>query len=789
MIKKINIENMGSFKNFKWDSSVRDKGGSIVVLKPVNIFYGRNYSGKTTLSRILRAVETKAVPAKYSDARFSLWLSETEEISQDSLTTYDKSVRVFNRDFVKDNLSFVYDDDGDIEPFAIMGQENAQIEAQIATLENELGSEENKTGLYGELGRLYGEWQKKLKAYNTANNELDSKLKNKAQNMKDRNAKFGDVIYNITKIKADIEEVKKTSYSSITTDEKNQFEKLIEEKTKSQITHPQTPNLNFANLAQHAKLLVEKEITATKTIQELLENPKLQEWVHQGLGLHNKRENCAFCRQPMSKEIWDELHNHFNRESEKLKDDITNLISSIENTEKDVLGYCEAFDKANYYLVFHPQLEEALKKYKEVSEKCGEKLNVLITQLKKRQNGIFEKLTFEMPELDMSLLSNAVDELRNTIDASNDYTSKLSGEQEKAKKLLRHNEVYNFITTPDYVKKETDIANRDEHRVTSERVWKEKKNIVDDKKKEIGHLKSQLKGAPGTNKINELLRVHFGQESLSLEPDKNESNQNEDAHKFVVKRGDELAHNLSEGERNIIAFCYFIARLNEDTAEKNPIIWIDDPISSLDSNHIFFVYSIIDAEIVKPKRYEQIFIATHNLDFLKYLKRLTDEREKICEYFLIYLKQKTSTISVMPAYLKKHATEFNYLFGQIHKCANASEVNENNYQDFLNFGNNARKFLELFLYFLYPSGNKHENKIKKFFGEESQIAKSLVTRIGHERSHLEGGMERASQPIDAKYEEFKNAAQQILAKIEEHDEEQYIELVKSIDGEIKNHET
>jgi len=66
-----------------------------------------------------------------------------------------------------------------------------------------------------------------------------------------------------------------------------------------------------------------------------------------------------------------------------------------------------------------------------------------------------------------------------------------------------------------------------------------------------------------------------------------------------------------------------MAKLEDiETKGSKPIIWIDDPISSLDSNHIFFVYSLINSEIVAKDDFEQLFVSTHNLDFLKYLKRL-----------------------------------------------------------------------------------------------------------------------------------------------------------------------
>jgi len=104
-------------------------------------------------------------------------------------------------------------------------------------------------------------------------------------------------------------------------------------------------------------------------------------------------------------------------------------------------------------------------------------------------------------------------------------------------------------------------------------------------------------------------------------------------YRFQIKRANEIAFNLSEGECTLIAFCYFIAKLEDiDTKNKDLIIWIDDPISSLDNNHIFFVFSLIESIITKPikvinqqntYKYKQLFISTHNLDFLKYLKRLS----------------------------------------------------------------------------------------------------------------------------------------------------------------------
>ncbi len=59
-------------------------------------------------------------------------------------------------------------------------------------------------------------------------------------------------------------------------------------------------------------------------------------------------------------------------------------------------------------------------------------------------------------------------------------------------------------------------------------------------------------------------------------------------------RDDQIAKNLSTGERNIISLIYFFAKLEETTFDiNNSVIFIDDPVSSLDSNHMHRVYAFL----------------------------------------------------------------------------------------------------------------------------------------------------------------------------------------------------
>ena len=137
MIKKFKtITNLAVFKDFNWDNSVRDKDGNVVDFKTINILYGRNYSGKTTLSRIIRALETGAISDKYSNPKFEIEFEDGSIINQDNYTTSNHDIRVFNEDFVRENLSFLLDtnNDGEIKPFAVLVEDNAKLQSEIESI-------------------------------------------------------------------------------------------------------------------------------------------------------------------------------------------------------------------------------------------------------------------------------------------------------------------------------------------------------------------------------------------------------------------------------------------------------------------------------------------------------------------------------------------------------------------------------------------------------------------------------------------------------------------------------
>lgn len=796
MICKIKkIDNFGIFKAFDWESALRDGSGHARNFQPINIIYGRNYSGKTTLSRIIRALETGEISDKFENPSFSVELVDGTLITQTTLTGHNKKVRVFNEDFVRANLRFMSNPDDSIEPFAILGDENNKIEQEIAVIEEELGSNEleNQTGLYGKRATTKADYTKASTEHKTAENALEKQLADKATDrtigIKYKSDRFGDQNYTIQKLKNDIVEVQNENYQLPTEKQLAEYENLILETVLKSVPEFKVPNLNFQSLSIAAEALVTKKINQSDKIQELVQDAILNRWVNEGRTHHkDKHSKCAFCDNSISENRWKELEKHFDEESEQLEKDIDELINKIaaeSNRVRSVLS----IEKHLFYSKFHDQLDELDITLRSAVSKYQESLNKLVSQLESRKKDILNQKLFEKPVDTSNDLLTAWSLYEPICTESNNFTTSLNTEQTKAKKSLRLKEISDYIITIGYenqlssikqLKDKRDDAEQEKNRIDGEIMQKEK--LIASKKRE---LKDEENGA---KKVNEYLNNFFGHRFLTLEAKKDDTASGEELKqiRFEVIRDGKKAYHLSEGECSLLAFCYFLARL-DDTNTKNskPIIWIDDPISSLDGNHIFFVYSLLETEIVSSGKFEQLFVSTHNLNFLKYLNQLQgsflDEAGKSKhyqkDYFVVVKNDKKASIAPMPKYLKEYVTEFNYLFHQIYKCAAIETVDDSNYTTFFNFANNARKFFEIYLYYKYPEQGGAIDKLQLFFGEE-RIPAVLTDRINNEYSHLCGVFERGETPVEVP--EMQTAAKQIIRRLQEKDRDQYNSLLKSI---------
>lgn len=789
MITKIsNIDNFAVFNNFDWDKQVVDSNGKPLKFEKLNIIYGRNYSGKTTLSRIIRSLETGLIDEKCGSPTYKVLFDDDTNIDELHLSACNSTVRVFNDDFIKSNLRFIINSDEKIEPFAILGDDNDVVINKINIITQELGiNEPNKqTGLYADYSFAKRNMDKATEELKTTLDRLEKLLASKAtsrdQGIKYKTARYADPNYNISKLNSDIAIVTSTEYKPLQISTVEEYELLLNEQAKPIIPPLNKLILSFDTFCLQAEKLLSRKICNSNKILELLTNVALNDWVKHGFHLHNhERINCAFCGNYISDERWSQLYAHFDEESKILESDINQLLEQLEK-EKNTVKKAFIINKTDFYTKYATDLEQLQESYILATEIYINNISLIVNQLEKRKNTITETFNFSRPANNSSDLLAVLSNYESLRNKSDSYSKELMDDKKNARRQLLLQEVYEFclqIGYKDIMHTVKELQNTKTSKIIEYNSIQE--NIIT-KKRELEEYKQALNDEEkGAQRVNEYLDKYFGHSFISMKPIKQEIVGGKSIY-FEVTRNHQKAYNLSEGECSLIAFCYFMAKLDDvDTRDAKPIIWIDDPISSLDGNHIFFVYSLLAAELTDNVNFEQLFISTHNLDFLKYLRRLKyfenkegKRKEGVKQYFMISRHFNNSRIEKLPHYLKEYGTEYNYLFQCIYKCSQITVVDDSNYEIFYNFGNNARKFLEIYLYYKYPDNS--EDKINRFFGEE-KVPALLTERINNEYSHLKGCIERGAFPVEIP--EMSSVAHLIINKLKQ-DSDQFNALLNSI---------
>jgi wobble nucleotide-excising tRNase len=792
MIRKIDIKNFGLFSDFLWNPILSGD----VEFKKVNVIYGRNYSGKTTLSRIFRCVENGQIHEKYADADFSISLG-SENLTQDNLDTVPKDVkvRVYNTDFVKANLSWLHRDDGNIESFALLG--NVELDSEIKEIEKKLvgDSGDDRNSLHFKLTEKHATHTQKQNVVTAKKEVLDELLRDKAREINKNHIKLSDnSSYNIESVRRDIPQATK---SCILSDEKTSERKnLLKEEPKKDVSKISESKPKFSKFQDATNELLSREIKPDQPITDLINDNLLQNWVLAGIEIHkDKMNSCGFCGNPLPHDLWDKLDAHFSEESKKLRIDIENLIKELETAKQNIQGNAIKIPaKENLYSCFYSEYDRLLNLWLEMKVTYSENLDCLIKQLRRREKDIFKvQVAIEFKNLSDEMLALCIEFNQEVIEKHNNKTVTLTIDQKKARDELRLSEVAKFLKAIDYqnrnneieaLKKEVAELESDKNQI------KQTVNTLTEEKKTLKAKKHDER--KGAELVNEYLTRFFSHDGLKLEA-KGQAPTSE----FKVMRNGFDATNLSEGECSLIAFCYFIAKINDELKDAQNdtklIIYIDDPISSLDSNHVYFIFSLIDSVIAKPQKYAQLFISTHNLDFLKYLKRITlpSGGKNQIAHFLVECNRKQnserSRLREMPEHIEKYATEFNYLFEQIYsvrkremqemrgKGDNRMMLN-NDYTQFYNLPNNLRKFLECYLFFKYPNNDEPLKNLEKFFNQNENDA-SFINRVINEHSHLTH-LDRGRIPMDI--DEIEKCARLVLDTMQNKEPEQFNALVESV---------
>ena len=220
---------------------------------------------------------------------------------------------------------------------------------------------------------------------------------------------------------------------------------------------------------------------------------------------------------------------------------------------------------------------------------------------------------------------------------------------------------------------------------------------------------------------------------------------------FILKRGSNIANNLSDGEKTAIAFSYFMVTLKsllEENKLQDTIVFIDDPISSLDANHIAQISSLINSFFFKKDEnekivqcFKQLFISTHNFEFYSFLRdannikrkkkvRVGDKKEEhpSCNYYMLKrIAEDNVQLIKLPKSFSNYNSEYLFLFEEICDFKDKGCPEDKSYL----MPNVIRRFLEIYTLIKLP-GSKDEidNRVKLLIGDVNEL------KILHYFSHF-----------------------------------------------------
>ena len=723
MITRINyIKNLGVFEDYARDINLQD-------FKEKNILYGWNYTGKSTLSRLFSFLNKGAViDGDYQNVEFEIELTDGTKITKQNKDDNPLSVKVFNSDFIRENLRFD-SDDKKITGITFEVGENIAIRKEI---------DENTHKI---------EKGKQKKSNNRTNidkfNEFEnSKFTNEARRIK--NDCFNSLIeFNKGHLKNVVSSLQNpiSQYTNIDTNELNKIKSdALAQDTKTVIIISK-PTLAFDTLLQTVTEIC--QATPTQTIEDnILSDNDFYNWVKDGMGIFSNKnsevDTCPFCGRTWSKLDWEHrieyLNAYYSNEAAKVKEEIDETKQKI-NAEKQKFKNLEWGIKSPNDLVDSLKDEYAsLKgKYEDLNKEYNDLLDTLKIKLDEKYNNLF--VNIPIGNIDSSAktkIEEWINEEEQIFKKHNEIVNNFATNRDKARDKYKKYLVATFLENEDYfeVKRKSDIEERGQIRFDKIIKSLEEKNT---------ELTAQLKSIiEGKKKLDEFIKRFLNRNDISIEVTEDD--------KFQIKRGYHLAKNLSEGEKTAIAFAYFMVMLDSIGNEmQNQIVFIDDPISSLDANHIAQVSSLINSfffrqgiDSTQPDKYcnyfNQLFISTHNFEFFSFLndannlqrerKNSTDKLEK---FLIKRINETKSIITELPKAFGKCKSEYVYLFSEINKFKENGCKEEDGYL----IPNIIRRFLEIYTLIKLPgSTDEIDNRIKILYPNFDEL------KILHNFSHF-----------------------------------------------------
>ena len=726
MIESISIKDIGSYDGV---------GIQIRGLEKINFIYGANGSGKTIISNFI----ANQTGTEYQNCSV-LW-QHSQPLNK----------LVYNKKFRENNFG-----KGTIEGVFTLGEatkkdieliEKKQLELKKLkedgikkkdTLNNQKEKKTEKEDNFKE-----NSWTKVYKKYEPTFKEA---FKGTLQKVSFRNKLLSEFNNNTSTLHT-IEKLKEKSQTifgevpvTILDIKKFSFDRLIEIENEE---------------IWSTKIIGKSDVDIAKMIQKL----NLNDWVNEGRGYLQEDEICPFCQKPtITDDFKNQLEdyfdksftasikqvNNFNDEYNRLAINLINELMQIETNEKSNndtkinVGFFSAYLKT-LTTQFSSNKELLGNKTKEPSRSIVlisvkeqlENIKKLITAANKeikKHNDIVANYRMEKNNLITSIWKYIVEEFKQEIMVH----QKQSGGFQKGIENL-----------------EKDI--------------KEKRAEYNSLNNEIKELNKNVTSIqPTVDEINRTLKMYG---FLNFEIIPSETNKNH----YQIKREDgTLAEStLSEGEITFITFLYFLqlskGSTDKETISEERILVVDDPISSLDSNVLFVVSTLLKRIIKEIKdgkgNIKQLILLTHNVYFHKEVSFI-DGRTKQNRNTLYWILRKKDKISSIQFFEKKNPIQTSYeLLWQ--------ELKDKDRNSGVTIQYTMRRIIENYFKILGKYGD--DELIEKFTSKEEQdICRALICWINDGSHSIADDLfiESPSDTIDRYLKVFKDIF--VLTKHEGH---------------------
>lgn len=297
IITNIDINKYKRFQNFR---------GVTPDFGKYNIFYGWNYSGKTTLSRIF-ALYNGISEEKNIETDSEFFLKTT--FGNLDISQSDKiKIHTFNSDYIKNNLFFEKQFASNI---IVVSDKATDIIEKIKNLKK---SREDLTKTLIAFNQQYNIYEKE---YNQKRSDYAIEID------KFLTEKF--TARNIPSIENRLDISKLSDYILQDNDKEAKIKTLYNPTKFSQIKKiEEIKNIDLQEIIS----MLQQSVTPSSIIQKLQVN-NAEEWVKQGVKLHQNIDICLFCGAKLNQGYLEHLDEIFKSEYDNLGDSLLNFGKSL----------------------------------------------------------------------------------------------------------------------------------------------------------------------------------------------------------------------------------------------------------------------------------------------------------------------------------------------------------------------------------------------------------------------------------------------------------------------------